>query len=103
MGGGRGGKCCEVQWLEGGTGDTVLRGGNPGSGGVPAPQLAQPPHPGPLLGVCGVGRRWGTGCHDRLTRLMVGCLASLWCQAVNWGQRWMDGWTEGWMDGQMGG
>ncbi|CAK6444606.1 unnamed protein product [Pipistrellus nathusii] len=65
---GRGGdgRCCEVQWLEGGTGDTVLRGGTPVREETPAAPAGTAPHTlGPFVGVCVVGPRQGTCCHDR--------------------------------------
>lgn len=75
---GRGGKCCEVQWLKGRSGDTVLRGGDPGFGEeIPAAPAGTAPHTlGPFIGVYVVGKRQGTDCHDRLTKLMVGLLGS---------------------------
>lgn len=53
-------------------------GGDPGFGEeIPAAPAGTAPHTlGPFIGVYVVGKRQGTDCHDRLTKLMVGLLGS---------------------------
>lgn len=55
--GGAGGKCSEVQWLEGGMGIQYCVGGDPGWGEIPAAPAGTAPHTlglGPhRRGVCG--------------------------------------------------
>lgn len=76
-------------------GDTVLRGGTQVREEIPVAPTGTAPHTlGPFVGVCVVGQRQGTCCHDRLTRLVVGVPSQV---VVPGGQlrARMDGWMDG--------
>lgn len=69
-------------------------------GEFPATPAGTAPHTlglGPCVGGCVVGRRQGTGCHDRLTRLTVGVPSQLVVLGRQVGTR-MDGRMDRWAD-----
>ena len=99
--GGAGEKCSEVQWLEEGTGIQYCVGGDPGLGGDSCgPSWYSSSHPearGPFVGVCAMGWRLGPGCHDRLTKSMVGVPSQLGVPGGQTRTR-MDGRMDRWAD-----